>query len=124
MKLNQQRCRIENRGFFFFFVTRKVNNTFCLITDIKDEHSGVDEFPDWLFPFAEAEITSFSSFAVVWRLKSFTFKNPSTLSSSFPCILSDHPGVSVTFPVSSLPTGQTFALTVKVLVHYFYQNIY
>ena len=122
MKLNQQRCRIENRG--FFIVTRNVNNTFFLITDIKDEHSGVDEFPDWLFPFAEAEITSFSSFAVVWRLKSFTFKNPSTLSSSFPCILSDHPGVSVTFPESSLPTGQTFALTVKVVVHYFYQNIY
>ena len=108
----------------FLIVTRKVNNTICLITDIKDEHSGVEEFPDWLFPFAEAEITSFSSFAVVWRLKSFMFKNPSTLSSSFPCIPSDHPGVSVTFPESSLPTGQTFALTVKVLVHYFYQNIY
>nr|XP_058963363.1 uncharacterized protein LOC131790198 [Pocillopora verrucosa] len=83
-------------------------------SDIKDEHSGVDEFPDWLFPFAEAEITSFSSFAVVWRLKSFTFKNPSTMSSSCPCILSDHPGVSVTFPESSLPTGQTFALTAQV----------
>ena len=42
MKLNQQRYRIENRG--FFIVTRKVNNTFCLITDIKDEHSGVRIF--------------------------------------------------------------------------------
>nr|XP_058941441.1 uncharacterized protein LOC131769742 [Pocillopora verrucosa] len=83
-------------------------------SDIKDEHSSVEEFPDWLFPFAEAEITRFSSFAVVWRLKSFTFKSPSTLSSSFPCILSDHPGVSVTLPVSSLPTGKTFALTVKL----------
>ena len=80
----------------------------------------MEEFPDWLFPFAEAEMTSFSSFSVVWRLKSFTFKNRSTLSSSFPCILSDHAGVSVTFPANSLPTGQTFALTVKVLVHYFY----
>ena len=111
---------IENRG--FLIVKRKVNNTFFLNSDIKDEHSGVEEFPDWLFPFAEAEITSFSSFAVVWRLKSFTFKNPSTLSSSFPCILSDHPGVSVTFPESSLPTGKTLTLTVKVLVHHFYQN--
>ena len=82
----------------------------------------MEEFPDWLFPFAEAEITSFSSFAVVWRLKSYTFKNPWTLSSSF--LLSDHPGVSVSFPESSFPTGQTFALTIKVVVHYFYQNIY
>ena len=101
----------------FLVVTREVNNIFCFTLDIKDEHSSVEEFPDWLFPFAETEITRFSSFAVVWRLKSFTFENPSTLSSSFPCILSDHPRVSVTFPESSLPTGKTFALTVKVLVH-------
>lgn len=116
MKLNEQSYLIESRG--FVDCHEKATTTSNSFTDVKDEHSSVEEFPDWLFPFAESEITSFSSFAVVWRLKSFTFQNPSTLSSSFDCILSDYPGVSVTLPVSSLPSEKTFALSVKVLVYH------
>ena len=86
-----------------------------------DEHFGEEEVPGWLFPFAEAQITSWSSFAVVWRLKSVTFHRPPS-TSPFSCTLPGHPGVSVTIPQSSFPSSESFALTVKV-TYVFFEHI-
>ena len=41
--------------------------------------------PYWLFPFAKAacSITRYSSFAAIWRLKTFIFRKPKTVTAEF-----------------------------------------
>ncbi|XP_078357696.1 p53-induced death domain-containing protein 1-like [Oculina patagonica] len=72
--------------------------------------------PDWLFPFAEAPctITRHSSFAAIWRLKSFTFSRPTSMASGFTCNVPDFPDISVEIPTNFVPAGQDFCLTLKV----------
>lgn len=70
--------------------------------------------PDWMFPFAEAEITDCSSFAVIWRLKSFTFYTSPSQATEFTCTVTEFPGLCVTIPRSSLPTSEDFSVTIRV----------
>ena len=70
-----------------------------------------------MFPFAEAEtVTNCSSFAVIWRLKSFTFLQRSPLASDFTCTVTEFTGVSVTIPHSSVPSRENFSVTIKVMI--------
>ena len=72
--------------------------------------------PNWLIPYAEApcSITRHSSFAVIWRLKSFHFSRHTSLSPEFTCVVPEYPDVSVTIPCNSVPADQDFRLTIKV----------
>ncbi|PFX14994.1 hypothetical protein AWC38_SpisGene20812 [Stylophora pistillata] len=72
--------------------------------------------PNWMFPFAEATCTKtwFSSYAVVWRLKSFVFPKLTSVTPELICSVPDYPNVSVTIPRNSLPTDTDFCLTLKV----------
>ena len=74
------------------------------------------EAPDWLFPFAEATctITRHSSFAVIWRLKSYQFSRHTSVTPELTCVVPDYPNVSVTIPCNSVPTKEDFSLTMKV----------
>ena len=91
-----------------------VTNLSCSAVDIPDEHYSEQEVPDWMFPFAEAEtVTACSSFAVIWRLKSFTFYKLSP-QTDFTCTVSEFPRVGVTIPHSSVPSSEHFSVTIKV----------
>ncbi|KAJ7375534.1 hypothetical protein OS493_040553, partial [Desmophyllum pertusum] len=64
--------------------------------------------------FAQAKITSFSMYAVTWRLKSYTFSRPiSENSPEYTCTCPEYPAVSVTIPTRSLPSTEDFTLTMK-----------
>ena len=94
-----------------------MTNLSCSAADIPDEHYNKQEVPDWMFPFAEAETaTSCSSFAAIWRLKSFTFHKLSPETSDFTCTVSEFPGVSLTIPHSSVPSSENFSVTIKVTI--------
>ena len=94
-----------------------LTNLSCSAADIPDEHYSEQEVPDWMFPFAEAEtVTACSSFAVIWRLKSFTFYKLSPQVSDFTCTVTEFRGVSVTIPHSSVPSSENFSLTIKVTI--------
>lgn len=94
-----------------------MTNLSCSAADIPDGHNSKQEVPDWMFPFAEAEtVTACSSFAVIWRLKSFTFHKLSPQTSDFTCTVSEFPGVSVTIPHSSVPSSENFSVTLKVTI--------
>ena len=69
-------------------------------------------------PSAKASCSKrwFSSFAAVWRLKSFVFPKPTSKTSEFICSLPDYPNVSVAIPWNSLPADTDFSLTLKVFI--------
>ena len=95
-----------------------MTNLSCSAIDIvQDEHYSKQEVPDWMFPFAETEtVTGGSSFAVIWRLKSFTFYKLVPQTSDFTCTVSEFPGVSVNIPHSSVPPSENFSVTIKVTI--------
>ena len=74
--------------------------------------------PNWTCPSAKASCSKrwFSSFAAVWRLKSFVFPKPTSKTSEFICSLPDYPNVSVAIPWNSLPVDTDFSLTLKVFI--------
>ncbi|KAJ7382088.1 hypothetical protein OS493_037148 [Desmophyllum pertusum] len=64
--------------------------------------------------FAQAKITSFSMYAVICRLKSYTFSSPiSKNSPEYTCTVQEYPDVGVTIPTRSLPSTEDFTLTMK-----------
>ena len=67
-------------------------------------------------PYAEATCSgiSFTSFAAIWRLKSFVFRKTKNLSSEFTCTVPDYPNVCVSIPWNSVPDNADFSLTLKV----------
>ena len=82
------------------------------VTDIEDDFPSQVEIPDLFFPFAQADITECSTYAVVCRLKaSPTYILTSTGGSfSHP----DHPGVIVTIPENAVAPNAEFPLELKV----------
>ncbi|XP_027046688.1 uncharacterized protein LOC113674409 [Pocillopora damicornis] len=73
------------------------------------------EVSDWP-QLVEATCTPsrFSSFAVVWRLKSFTFTSGTLVAPQFTCVVPDFPDIRVEVPLGSVPVDQDFTLTIKV----------
>ena len=79
-------------------------------------HAETSTVPKWLFPFAQAVCTksAVSSFAAVWRPKSFTFSRGTAVGPELTCIVPDFPDVSVQIPQSCVPFNQDFRVTIKV----------
>ena len=79
-------------------------------------HAETSTVPKWLFPFAQAVCTksAVSSFAAIWRPKSFTFSRGTAVGPELTCIVPDFPDVSVQIPQSWVPFNQDFRVTIKV----------
>ncbi|XP_078368668.1 uncharacterized protein LOC144652516 isoform X2 [Oculina patagonica] len=65
-------------------------------------------------PFAEAKVTCCSAFAVICRLKSYTFSTNDKGTCDFTCKVQEYPDVSVTIPASVVHENRDFLLTLKV----------
>ncbi|XP_078368375.1 uncharacterized protein LOC144652233 isoform X3 [Oculina patagonica] len=65
-------------------------------------------------PFAEAKVTCCSAFAVICRLRTYTFSTNAQGKCDFTCKVQDYPDVSVTIPASVVHENMDFLLTVKV----------
>ena len=81
-------------------------------TEIEDDFPSHVEIPDLFFPFAQADITECSTYAVVCRLKpsptyTITYKGGSF---SHP----DYPDVKVTIPENAVASNAEFPLELKV----------
>ena len=82
------------------------------VTEIEDDFPSHVEIPDLFFPFAQADITECSTYAVVCRLKpsptyTITYKGGSF---SHP----DYPDVKVTIPENAVASNAEFPLELKV----------
>ncbi len=77
--------------------------------DIQDDPSSKPEIP-----FAEAKVKCCSAFAVICRLKSYTYSTPADDDRDFTCIVHEFPDVSVSIPASVVHENKEFQLTLKV----------
>ena len=79
-------------------------------------HAETSTVPRWLLPFAQAVGTKsgVSSFAAIWRPKSFTFSRGTAVGPGMTCIVPDFPDVSVQIPQSCVPVNQDFCVTIQV----------
>ena len=79
-------------------------------------HAETSTVPKWLFPFAQVVCakSAVSSFAAIWRPKSFTFSRGTAVGPELTCIVPDFPDVSVQIPQSCVPFNQDFRVTIKV----------
>ena len=83
-----------------------------LITEIEDVYPSHMEIPDLFFPFAQADITDCSTYAVVCRLKASPTYTITSKGGSFSH--PDHPGVTVTIPENAVALNAEFPLELKV----------
>ena len=81
-------------------------------TDIEDEYSSAEDFPDLYFPVVQVEITECSTYAVVCRLKSSPFYTITSSGGSFN--LPGYPSVSVTIPKKAVAPKAKIPLQIKV----------
>ena len=74
------------------------------------------QFPGGFSPFSQAVCTKsgVSSFAAIWRPKSFTFSRGTAVGPELTCIVPDFPDVSVQIPQSCVPVNQDFCVTIQV----------
>ena len=86
----------------------------CLIlnTEVEDDYPSDMEIPDFFFPFAEADITECSTYAVVCRLKSSPTYTITSSGGSFSH--PDFPGVKVTIPENAVSPTAKLPLELKV----------
>ena len=83
-----------------------------LITEVKDDYPTDMEIPDFFFPFAEADITECSTYAVVCRLKSSPTYTITSSGGSFSH--PDYPEVIVTIPEKAVTPAAKFPVELKV----------
>lgn len=85
-----------------------------LITDTKDEYPSNLDFSIFHFPVAQADITEFSTYTVVCRLKS----SPSYTITSYGCSIDhpDYPDVKVTIPENAVESETALSVKLKVSV--------
>ncbi|XP_022798994.1 uncharacterized protein LOC111337037 [Stylophora pistillata] len=76
------------------------------------EKADVSDWPQLVE--ATCTLSRCSSFAAIWRLKSFTFSRHTSVAPQFTCVVPDFPDIRVEVPLSSVPADQDFALTIKV----------
>ena len=65
-------------------------------------------------PFSEAKVTCCSVFAVICRLKSYTYSTHGQRKEDFTCRIPEYPDVTVTIPASVVHKNGDFQLTLKV----------
>ena len=81
-------------------------------TEIEDDFPSHVEIPDLFFPFAQADITECSTYAVVCRLKTSPTYTITSKGGSFSH--PDYPGVKVTIPENAVASNAEFPLELKV----------
>ena len=81
-------------------------------TEIEDDFPSHVEIPDLFFPFAQADITECSTYAVVCRLKPSPTYTITSKGGSFSH--PDYPGVKVTIPENAVASNAEFPLELKV----------
>ena len=82
------------------------------LTEIEDDFSSHVEIPDLFFPFAQADITECSTYAVVCRLKVSPTYSITSKGGSFSH--PDYPDVTVTIPENAVAPNVEFPLELKV----------
>ena len=82
------------------------------VTEIEDDFPSHVEIPDLFFPFAQADITECSIYAVVCRLKVSPTYSITSKGGSFSH--PDYPGVTVTVPENAVAPNVEFPLELKV----------
>ena len=82
------------------------------VTEIEDDFPSHVEIPDLFFPFAQADITECSTYAVVCRLKPSPTYTITSKGGSFSH--PDYPGVKVTIPENAVASNAEFPLELKV----------
>ena len=82
------------------------------VTEIEDDFPSHLEIPDLFFPFAQADITGCSTYAVVCRLKPSPTYTITSKGGSFSH--PDYPGVKVTIPENAVASNAEFPLELKV----------
>ena len=82
------------------------------VTEIEDDFPSHVEIPDLFFPFAQADITECSTYAVVCRLKTSPTYTITSKGGSFSH--PDYPGVKVTIPENAVASNAEFPLELKV----------
>ena len=80
-----------------------------LITDTQCDLSSAPRIP-----FSEAKVTRCSVFAVICRLKSYTYSTHGRRKRDFICRVPEYPDVTVTIPASVVQKNGDFQLTLKV----------
>ena len=82
------------------------------VTEIEDDFPSHVEIPDLFFPFAQADITECSTYAVVCRLKPSPTYTITSKGGSFSH--PDYPGVTVTIPENAVASNAKCPLELKV----------
>ena len=82
------------------------------VTEIEDDFPSHVEIPDIFFPFAQADITECSTYAVVCRLKPSPTYTITSKGGSFSH--PDYPDVTVTIPENAVAPNAEFPLELKV----------
>lgn len=90
-------------------VLRPLVNLFFLIADTQ-----CDPYSTPRIPFSEAKVTRCSVFAVICRLKTYTFSTQGQEKQDFSCTVPEYPDVTVTIPASVVHKSGDFQLTLKV----------
>ncbi len=82
------------------------------MTDIEDEYPSAKDAPDFYFPVVQVEISEYSTYAVVCRLKS---SPPYTITSNGGLFtLPDYPSVRVNIPKKAVAAKTKIPLQIKV----------
>ncbi|XP_022809156.1 uncharacterized protein LOC111346126 isoform X2 [Stylophora pistillata] len=77
--------------------------------------AGKPEISDWpQFVEASCLFAQCSTFAAIWRLKTFSFSRHTSVAHQLTCVVPDFPDVRVEVPLTSLPVDQDFTFTLKV----------
>ena len=79
---------------------------------MEDNYPSDMEMPDFFFPVAQADITEYSTYAVVCRLKTSPTYSITSKGGSFSH--PDYPGVTVTIPENAVAPNAEFPLELKV----------
>ena len=83
-----------------------------MFTDIEDDSPSHQATSDFFFPFAQADITECSTYAVVCRLKPSPTYTITSKGGSFSH--PDYPGVTIVVPKKAVPPKAKFSVELKV----------
>ena len=83
-----------------------------LITDIEDKYSSAKDVPNFHYPIVQAEITEYSTYTVVSRLKSSTPYIITSYGGSFNLL--EYPDVCLTIPEKAVTPEAQIPLKIKV----------
>ena len=103
------------RAFLFWWTKRAPTRVEALVLlSLLIANTQCDLYSTPRFPFSEAKVTCCSAFAVICRLKSYTYSTHGLQKQDFICRVPEYPDVTVTIPASVVHKNGDFQLTLKV----------